>query len=430
MGDKMFIRKTILLLLLLLAFINNPNFVHAQEIDTLHVFIQRALDNNPEIKQAYHSWKAAEYKINHVKGLPDPNLNYGYLGENIETRVGPQEQKFGVSQKVPFPGKLKTRGEVQEKEAQILKQKYEATKNEIIKDVKFAYYDLYWIDRALEINEEEKAILEDIEKVAQRKYESKLSSQQNVIKLQVELSKIIKKLSLVRQNRKSVVARINRLLNRKIDMSIDPIVQIEIEDFSYDLEDIIAKSKESRQELLAASLAVEKSEFEKSLAKMEHLPDFTFGYEYIEIGGGHTSSIDDGKDAWMGKISVNIPIWFGKIQSEIKAKEEELKAAKEKQEDIENSVSYEVQDLYFKITTYREIVTLYETALMPQSQQAFESSQTGFETGSVSFIDWLDTQRTYLQTRLAYHKAVSDYQKTIAFLERVIGVKLGGHHEQ
>lgn len=418
--------------LMLIGVLLSSNYLYAQTSSTvsLDVLIKEALDNNPEIQRAYHKWKASEHKIKNVRGLPDPNLSYGYFGENVETRVGPQEQKFGVNQKVPFPGKLKRKGEVQAKEAQIAKETYEAVRSEVVKNVKFAFYDIYWLDKALEVNEEEKTILEDIENVAQRKYESNLSSQQDVIKLQVELSKIIEKIYLIKQNRKSVVARMNRLLDRNSDAFIGIVAQIEKEDFPYTLEEMLEKSTGSRQELLAANLSVEKSEFEKSLAKMDYLPDFTFGYEYIEVGGGTTTSIDDGKDAWVGKISVNVPIWFGKIDSGIKEKEEELKAARKKQEVVENLVAYEVQDLYFKITTYGEIVSLYETALVPQAQQAFEASQTGFETGSISFLDWLDAQRTYLQTRLAYYKSVTDYQKSIAFLERVIGEKTGGYHEE
>ncbi|MCG8431627.1 MAG: TolC family protein, partial [Candidatus Omnitrophica bacterium] len=119
----------------------------------------------------------------------------------------------------------------------------------------------------------------------------------------------------------------------------------------------------------------------------------------------------------------------GKNAGGLKAKEEELKAARERKEGVENEVSYEVHDLYLRITSYRDIVSLYRTALLPQAQQAFDSSQTGFETGSVSFIDWLDAQRTYLKTRLAYYKAVTDYHKAIAFLERAVGSEIGGSDE-
>jgi len=391
---------------------------------SLRVILQEALENNPKIKEAYNSWKAAEYKIKSVKSFEDPLASYGYFGEEGQTKVGPQEKKYGVSQKIPFPGKLNLKGKAQAKHAQMLKEQYEATKNEITKDVKFGFYDLFWVDRAVEINEEEKSILEKIEKVAQKKYESNLVGQQDVIKVQIELSKIIKKLFLLRQNRKSLAVKLNSLLNRPQDTEIEKILDVDNKSFEYELDEILDISQNSRQELIAANYSIEKSQFEKSLAKMAYLPDFTFGAEYIEIGGGTTSLSNDGEDAWIGKVSINVPIWFGKLNAQVKEKEAQLEAAKKNKENVENQVNFEVQDLYFKITAYKDIVLLYETALLPQAQQVFDSSQIGFETGSISFLDWLDTERTYLQTRLASYKAITDYHKSIAFLERVVGKDL------
>jgi len=391
---------------------------------SLKVILQEALENNPKIKEAYNNWKASKYRIKSVKSLDDPVASYGYFAEEAQTKVGPQEQKYGVSQKIPFPGKLNLKGKAQGKHAQMLKEQYEATKNGITKDVKFVYYDLFWVDQAVEISEEEKSILEKIEKVAQRKYESNIVGQQDVIKVQIELSKIIKKLFLLKQNRKSLAVKLNSLLNRPLDTEIGKALDVKNKRFEYELDEIINKLHNSRQELIAANLAIEKSQFEKSLAKMAYLPDFTFGAEYTEIGGGTTSLSNDGEDAWMGKVSINVPIWFGKLNAQVKEKEANLEAAKKNKESVENQVNYEAQDLYFKISAYQDIVLLYETALLPQAQQAFDSSQIGFETGSITFLDWLDTERTYLQTRLAYYKAITDYHKSIAFLERVVGEEL------
>ena len=398
---------------------------------SLDTFVSEAIENNPNIQSAYHAWKSAEHKTKSVKSLDDPMATYGYFGEEVQTRVGPQEQKYGVSQKIPFPGKRRLKGKAQAKHAAMLKEKYEATKNEIIKKVKFTFFDLFWVDQAIQINEEEKSILEKLEKVAQRKYESNQVPQQDVIKVQVELSKIIQKIFLLRQNRSSTVVKLNSLLNRSHDSEVEKILAINDVQFDSNLDDLLEKVRESRQELIAANLSVEKAEYEKSLAKMAYLPDFTFGAEYVDISGGSTTNVNDGEDAWMGKVSVNVPIWFGKLKSQVKEKEEALEAAEKGKEDIENKVEFEVQDIYFKINAYKDIVLLYETALMPQAEQAFESSQTGFETGSISFLDWLDTERTYLQTRLAYYKSITDYHKSIAFLERVVGGNYqGGHNEK
>jgi len=405
-------------------FFNNYGFTQSESVETIEELIQEALQNNPYIQVALNEWKAAEYKIRSVKGLPDPMAKYGHFGESVETRVGPQENVFGASQKIPFPGKLGLKGKSQGKHAEMLKEKYEAAKREVIKNVKFVYYDIFWVDKAIQTTEGEKAILESLEKVAQRRYESNVTPQQDVIKAQVELSRLIDKLLLLRQNRKSLVAKLNSILNRAQDSELRSITDADPSGFKYEISQLHEIAKGSRQELIAANLDIERAEYEKSLARMDYLPDFTFGVDYIQVGSGETTMPNDGQDAWMGNVAVNIPIWFDKLNAQTKEKKAQLEAARKNYENVGNNVSYEVEDLYFKILTYKDIISLYKTALIPQSEQAFDAAKTGYETGKVDFLNWLDAERILLQTRLAYYKAIADYQKSIAYLERVVGVDL------
>lgn len=399
-------------------------FAEDKTTESLQDLISEALNNNPTIQEAYNLWKAAEYKIKSVKSLPDPMAKYGYFGENVETRVGPQEHKYGASQKIPFPGKLGLKGRAQAKHAEMLKEKYEAAKREVIKNIKFVYYDIFWVDMAIQITEGEKAILESLEKVAQRKYESNLTPQADVIKAQVELSRLIDKLLLLRQNRNSLVAKLNSILNRARDSELGSVTNAEPTNFEYEISQLQEIAKGSRQELIAANLDIERASYEKSLARMDYLPDFTFGFDYIQVGSGETTMPNDGQDAWMGSVAVNIPIWFDKLNAQNKEKKALLEAARKNYENVGNSVTYEVEDLYFKILTYKDIISLYKTALIPQSEQAFDAAKTGYETGKVDFLNWLDAERILLQTRLAYYKAIADYQKSIAYLERVVGQDL------
>ncbi|NQU73498.1 MAG: TolC family protein [Candidatus Omnitrophica bacterium] len=392
-----------------------------EEPVTLASLIVEALSNSPALQAAYNNWKAAEHRVKYVSGLPDPRASYTHFGENVETRVGPQERKYGVSQKIPFPGKLHLKAKSQAKHAEMVKAKYEAAKREIIKDVYFVYYDIFWVDKAITVTEEEKAILESLEKTAQRKYESTFASQQDVIKAQVELLKLIDKLFQLRQNRRSLVSKLNSILDRPKGTGLGQVENVKPVKFGYQLEELHKMAQESRQELVAANLDMERARYEKSLAGLDYLPDFTLGFDYVQVGEGYTSSTDDGQDAWTGTVAVNVPIWFDKLGAQLKEKKAALEASKKDYQNIENSVAYEIEDLYFKITTYKDIVSLYETALIPQTEQAFESARTSYETGSVDFLNWLDSERVLLQTRLAYYKIVTDYLKSIAYMERVVG---------
>ena len=416
-------KNTISALFFVILLSTNVSAQSAEEV-FLDTLIEEAVANNPGIQQAYQKWQAAEYKVKSVKSLPDPMANYGYFGENVETRVGPQQQKYGASQKIPFPGKLSLQGKAQAKHAQMLREQYEAAKNETIKSVKFVYYDLFWVDKAVQVTEEEKKILENLEQVARRKYESNLTSQQDVIKAQVELTKLMDKLYILNQNRKSLTAKMNSILNRDRSTEIPGILDVSFSDFSFSLEKLIEWAKESRQELKASQLAVERADYEKSLSKMSYLPDFTFGVDYIEVGAGTTTHPEDGKDAWVAMVSVNIPLWFNKNASQVKEKKAELAAAENNSVNMENTTVYEVEDMYYKISAYKDILSLYKTSLIPQSDQAFDAARSGYESGQVDFLNWLDAERNLLQTRLAYYKSMSDYLKSVAYLERVVGQSL------
>jgi len=383
--------------------------------------VEEALRNNPQIQAAYSDWKASEYRVREVASLPDPAASYSYFGQNVETRVGPQENKYGLSQKIPFPGKLSLKSKAEAKHSAMLKERYEAVRRELIKDIKFVYYDISWVDRAIRITQEEKSIIEGLEGAAQKKYESNLTPQQDVVKAEVELSKLIDKLFILRQQRKTLEARLNNLLSRPKGAPLEAISAVEPVEFEYGLDALHAMAKESRQELLAANLNVQKADYERSLAGLDYLPDFTLGFDYIQVGAGHTTAANDGQDAWMGTVAVNVPIWFDRLAAQVNEKKAAVNASKKNLESIQDEVAYEIEDIYFKIESYRDIVSLYKTALIPQTQQLFEAARKGYETGQVDFLNWLDSERALLQTRLAYYKAVVDYQKSIAYLERVIG---------
>ncbi|NQT23567.1 MAG: TolC family protein [Candidatus Omnitrophica bacterium] len=393
------------------------------KIETLEELIDEALNNNPSVRQAYTIWRAAEYRIPQSMSLPDPLARYTFFGESVETRVGPQEYKIGASQKIPFPVKLALKGKSEARRASILKEKYEAERRRIIEQIKFAYYDIFWVDKALSITEEQKSIVENLEKVAQKRYEFNIAPLQDVLKAQIEFSKLVDRLVLLKQNRKSLKSKMVSILNRPSSVFND-VESVEPIEFNYKLEQLHSIASESKQELLAAKLDIQRAAYERSLAAFDYLPDVTLGFEYINVGKGYTTQPNDGQDAWMGSVAINVPIWFNRLDANLKEKKSYLEASMKRYDNISNRVYYEVDDMHFKILAYKDIISLYKTALLPQTKQGFEAARTGYETGKVDFLNWLDSERVLLRTRLAYYKAIVDYMKSIAYLERIVGTNL------
>jgi len=389
--------------------------------DVLEGYIDEALANNPRVKVVYSKWQEAEFSVRPAAVLPDPTVSYTHFGANVETRVGPQEAKYGMRQKVPFFGKRGLKEEAAVQEAAARKKHYEEAVLELVREVKTVYFDIYWLDRALSVTREEKAILESLEKTATKRYETRQAPYQDAIKAQVEVNLLIDKLVKLDAARKSMGARFNTLLSRERGKEV-VVGSVTAPDVTLVLETLRAAAQEQRPRLGAAVDQVQKAVSEERLARLGFAPDVTVGFDYIEVGGGHTTAANDGQDAWMATVSFAVPLWWGVVKDEVRAKEAAREASEQTAQDVRDTVAYEVEDAYYKVKSYSDIVDLYETTLIPQAEQSFEAAQKGYEAGKADFLDWLESERVLLQTRLAYHRAVVDLQGTLAQLERVVGV--------
>ena len=392
----------------------------ARADETLKGYVTEALANNPRVEAARLKWQEAEYKVRPAGTLPDPTLSYTHFGANVETRVGPQEAKYGMKQKVPFFGKLGLKEEAASKEAAVRKKQYEGVMLDLVREVKDCYFDIYWLNKALSVTREEKGVLENLEETATKRYETRQAPYQDAVKAQVEVNRMIDRLVMLEAARKSHVAHFNSLLSRKRDAEV-VIGDVQPPDMDAKLEPLLEAAGEHRPEVEAADYKVEKASSEERLARLGFAPDMTVGFDYVEVGSGHTTAVNDGQDAWMASVAFTVPVWWGAIKDEVRAKEAARKASEQTALDTRNTVTFEVEDAYYKLKAYADITDLYETALIPQSRQAFEAAQKGYETGQADFLDWLESERVLLQTRLAYYRAVADFQKALAQLERVVG---------
>jgi outer membrane protein TolC len=417
-------RKKIIVLSIIMIFMSSVTAI-SQELESrkavLSELIQVALDENPHIKAAEKEWQAALERIPQAKSLPDPVLSYAHFGQSIETRVGPQRNKISVSQMFPFFGKLSIRGEVAYSQAWIFEAQYRAVKADVVLKVKQAFFSLYWFDKAIKISKEEKEVLQRLARIAQKKYETGQATQQDVLKAQLEISKVLDKILELKQGRKAVVAEMNSLLNKPPDIYIGEINEIDVPDFQVELNELYGWAKENRPELIQVQHLIAKNEKSLKLAKKNYLPDFRVMFDYIDIGGGTTTSPDDGRNAWMGSIGINIPLWRKKLRAGEAEEATKIKASESLYRNMENDTLSRVNELFFEVQTVEEQIKLYQYSLLPQAEQSFKASEIGYIAGKVDFLNLLESERMILMIKIGYHKAISDLSKSLARLERVVG---------
>jgi len=395
----------------------------------LSELIEETLSQNPQIKAARNEWEASLQVIPQAKSLPDPMLSYSYFGQSVETRLGPQRNKFSLSQKFPFFGKLSLKGEIARKGASVLEEQYMVVKLNIVLKVKKAFFSLFWLDRAIRIAQEEKEVLKRLTKIAEKKYETGEANQQDVLKAQLEISKVQDKILILNQRRRAIAAELNALLNRHPDSFIGEVEEFEVPELRFELEELYEWAREMRPELRKAQHFIEKNEESLKLAKKNYFPDFRLMFDYIDIGGGTTTNIKDGRNSWMASVGINIPIWRKKLHAAEAEAATKLKASQDSYKNIQNETLSRVNELFFEVETVSEQVNLYKYSLLPQAEQSFKASEIGYFTGKVDFLNLLDTERMVLLIRIGYFKTIADLGKSLAQLERVIGKDLSSEYE-
>lgn len=387
----------------------------------LDELIQIAEKENPEIEAARRRWQAALRRPAQVASLPDPMFSYSRWIESVETRVGPQENVFMLSQRIPFPGKLGLRGKMAEQDAFAQEMQYTATARDVVYKVKTAYYDLYWIDRSLAILNDYLSLLRDFTTVAEQKYATGEGIQANVLKSQVEISSIMERRLGFEKMRQGVVARINALLDRLAESPLGVATEIDTTRLQRPDSVLVQKALAERQELHATDAMIRKSEFMKSLAKREYLPDFSLQGTYITVPKVNSAMADAGKDPYSVMFGINLPIWLGRRKAAVNEAQETIIANQRSYENLENNVRAEIIDLAFQIETTAKTLDLYEQGLIAQAESSLQSALAAYRTGKLDFLTLLDAERMLLQFNLGYVKELSNYNKQVAAIERGVG---------
>lgn len=393
----------------------------------LREFIEEALDRNPGVRESFLRYQAGLQRIPQVRSLPDPMLGVTQFARTPETRVGPQTTVLSLSQKFPWFGKLSDQGKLAAKDAGVLSELHQAHRAEVIQQVKLAYYDLAYIDRAIVITNEDEQLLGHYETLAQARYSQGVGLQQAVIKLQAEITRDRNRLQVLKRQRVDSEAALNTVRDQPAGTPVAPIERLSPLDVEIDLDALYAIGRDARPEVKAAFLEIEKHEKRIHLAKRQYWPDLTLGASWTNLNGRHDRAgrlsppEDNGKDIYSVVAGVNLPIFRRKYDAGVQEATETFGAAREAYRDVVNEVGLSVRSVGFRIQTIEEQLALFEKALLPQAEQALRSTETAYASGTTGVLDLLDGERTLLEVRLGLARLETDYLKALADMERAIG---------
>ena len=390
----------------------------------LQDLIQQALEKNPEIVAAKAEWLASKKRILASWTLPDPMGEYDIMGSMVETMTGPEKNRFMISQEIPFPAKLWEKRKAAKAEAESVHARFRALEQDITNKLTQLYYQLYYIDASLDTLAEVKGLLKKIEGVAQVRYSNLSGPQRDVAKAQTEFSLSLEKLYTLEQQRESVAAQMNALLDQDPMTAIGKAMLPSKPVVNQSLVELINLAVQNRQEIKEAEAMAAKTHYSKRLAQLAYFPDINVGFEYIRIGDGSTTAPNDGKDAWMFPLRVNLPVWQNRIIPEIQEAKKLEEAQKAKLLAVKNQTFFEIKDAYYRFTSASKIADLYEAAIIPQAKLALSADQAGYEGSKTTFLDFLDSERVYLNAKLLRVQFLAEALKAYANLSWATGLDL------
>jgi cobalt-zinc-cadmium efflux system outer membrane protein len=388
---------------------------------SLDDYLSYAAKNNAGLQAAHNRWQATAERIEQVSALPEPRLSYGYFVEQVETRVGPQEQKIGVSQTLPWFGKRRLEGVAATEEAAAAQQVYEKTKLQLFRHVKAAYYEYWYLAQAVAVTRAHIKLVTNLEGVARTRFKAGTATHSSVIQAQVELGKLDDKLRTMEALRKPIVARLNAALNRSMHHPLPWPHSLPELDASFTDEQAQKWLSQSNPELLRLDHLAKREAAGIKRAKKNYYPDITLGVDYVQTDDAlNPDMTDSGKDPIIAMVSMNLPIWHGKYRAAERESRLHKAAIEAQHDDAGKRLGADLELALYHFRDANRKIDLYKDTLIPKATQSLKVVQQGFEAGNTSFITWIDAQRLLLEFQLAQQRALADRGVRLAEVEALV----------
>lgn len=395
------------------------------QTESLQDLINTAIELSPKIKMLEMKKLAASNRIEQNSNLPDPMLSLGFVSLPVNSFSFTQEPMtgkiVGLSQAFPFPGKLSEQAEVNSKDVDIVEQEILDAKNEIRKNVIKNYDELFYIRKAIKIAESSKDLLNNIAEVVRTKYSVSTASQQNVLKIELEITNIIEKIEDLKSKEQSQLSILNALLLRR---AYSVIITEEFPEINYDrinVDALVDSAIKYRPFLAGIKAAKQKEVMKKSLAEYDYYPNFNLALQYSfrnKIERANTP-LDDFLSVIVG---ISLPLNYGgKVSSKVDETE-----SMQMLYDEQYNMSIQILQSSFgssvaKLNSLKERITLIEEGSLIQANENLKTTLTSYQVGQVDFLNVIDAQNSLLKIENDLYRLKTDYLNEIAELEFLTG---------
>jgi outer membrane protein TolC len=387
--------------------------------------LTEAEKNNPQIQAARHGWQSAKQIPTQVATLPDPqvvlqqtnvgsprpfagytNSDFAYIG-------------VGISQDLPYPGKLRLRGEIAQKDADASQQKYESLRRSVLAAVKMAYFQLGYLAKRQKILDDDAQLLQQVEQAAESRYRNGLGNQQDVLQAQLERTKLLREINMNQLEQGKLQAELKNLLNRSQTSTDIETAELSESTPVYNFDQLLAEAKASNPELAGMQKMVERQGLQIDLAKKDFYPDFNVQ------GMWQRTDPSQFRAYYQFTVGMRIPIYRSRRQRpELAQAEADRDRAKSEFELQSQQTAFQLRQQFLTAEKSAELLKIYREGLMPQARAglqagmtAYQSNRQDFQALLASFLDVLKLDEEYWQT-------LSEHETALAQMEELTGVAL------
>jgi outer membrane protein TolC len=408
----------------------SATLLQALEPTALVDLAAEALERNPGIARARQRAAAAAVRAPQVRALPDPVAALTLFVLPPETRAGPQQLAAKVSQKLPWFGKLALREQAALYAAAAAEAEVETLRLDVLTEIRRLFYELAFLGEHQAILKAERDTLVRFEEAARARYSAGMGLQQEIVRIQAQITRIDTRLLDLAERRASLLAAANALRDRPAASAVEGAALPAPAAADFDREEIRRRARGRRPELQAAEARIARSETLVELAQKNFRPDFTVGLGYTLVGrrddpAGRAASVaDDGDDVLALTGAVNLPVRRRKLEAGLEEALALRSAAEEDRRRVDAEIERSLGDLGARLPLLFEQWELLEKVLRVQAREALRSAEGAYTTGRLNAVDLLDAEVVLFDVRTAAARTLTDWAVARADLERAAALPL------
>ncbi len=389
----------------------------------LDILIGHAVANNPEIQAARFTAKSLGARVPQAKSLPDPTLMATAFLEEIQTAAGPQEVAMSLSQKFPGFGKRGLRSQVAYHNSMVAYSRAAAIELTVIEQVKRAYFDLYFAQKAISETRQLEKPLEDVIAVARTKYETSAGKVglESVFQAQIELARLKTDLVKLGEAKRRAQARLAGVMHVPPRTQIEALSSIPRKPMENEVETLVGLAQSCQPALEATGREMARDRAAVDLARQEYWPDVTTSFNWYEMGDSGLSPVSNGRDAFSLGVGVNLPIYRHRLDAAVREAENKLCATARHYDAIRDRYQAEIETLYAQFREHYLTLKILETDILPRAEETLGLTLESYRAGRADFQQLIDVYRTLLRYRVDLHRHLALSQQALASLERAVG---------